>query len=137
MPFTELEHTADILVRVNASSLEQLFAEAARAMFSFMHEQRKKGSFSRTLALEAADRETLLHDFLSELLYVAEVDNLVFSDVDVSISGSALAATAYGEPFDPDVHAEGTEIKGVSYYGLQIRKDEQDHHYRVEILFDV
>ncbi|MDG6256448.1 MAG: archease [Methanomicrobiaceae archaeon] len=137
MPFTELEHTADILVRVNASSIEHLFAEAARAMFSFMHEQRKGGPVARTLTLEAADMDTLLHDFLSELLYAAEVDNLVFSDVDVSISGSTLAATAYGEPFDPDVHAEGAEIKGVSYYGLQIRKTEQDNHYRVDILFDV
>ncbi len=136
MPFTELEHTADILVRVSASSLEHLFAESANAMFSFMHEQREGRSVMRKLSLEAADMDALLHDFLSELLFMAEVDNLVFSDIEVSISGPTLQATVYGELFDPDVHAGGTEIKGISYYGLHIRED-QDHRYRVEILFDV
>jgi SHS2 domain-containing protein len=136
MPFTELEHTADILVRVNAASLDHLFSESALAMFSFMHEQREGRTVTRTLSLEAADTDALLHDFLSELLFLAEVDNLVFCDVEVSIAGQALRATAYGEPFDPDVHAGGTEIKGISYHGLHIIK-EQDHRYRVEILFDV
>jgi SHS2 domain-containing protein len=136
MPFIELEHTADILVRVSGSSIEDLFAESARAMFSFMHEQRKGRTIARTLTLEAADMDALLHDFLSELLFAAEVDNLVFSDVEVTISGSALRATAYGEPFDRSVHGGGTEIKGISYYGLHIR-EEQDHHYSVEVLFDV
>jgi SHS2 domain-containing protein len=136
MPFCELEHTADILVRVSGSSLEELFAESARAMFSCMHEERRGGSVTRHLSLEAADTDALLHDFLSELIFVAEVDNIVFSDVEVSISGLTLQATAYGEPFDPEVHAGGTEIKGISYYGLHIR-EEQDHHCVVEVLFDV
>jgi SHS2 domain-containing protein len=136
MPFTELEHTADILVRVTGSSLEDLFAESARAMFSCMQDRRRSGAVERTISLEAADSDALLHDFLSELLFVAEVDNLVFSDITVSISGTALRATAYGEQFDRSVHAGGTEIKGISYYGLQIRR-EQDHHFVVEVLFDV
>jgi SHS2 domain-containing protein len=105
-------------------------------MFSFMHEQRRGGAVARNISLEAADRDALLHDFLSELLFVAEVDNIVFSDVEVSISGTTLKATAYGEPFDPAVHAGGTEIKGISYYGLHIR-EERDHHCVVEVLFDV
>lgn len=136
MPFSELEHTADILMRVSASSLEDLFAESARAMFSCMHEHRRGGSVARHLSLEAADRDALLHDFLSELLFLAEVDNIVFSDAEVSISGRSLRATAYGEPFDPAVHAGGTEIKGISYHGLDIR-EERDHRFVVEILFDV
>jgi SHS2 domain-containing protein len=136
MAFTELEHTADILVRVTGSSLEDLFAESARAMFCCMHDRRRSGAVVRTLSLEAADSDALLHDFLSELLFLAEVDNLVFSDVTVSISGTALRATAYGEQFDRSVHGGGTEIKGISYYGLHIRR-EQDHHFVVEVLFDV
>lgn len=136
MPYTELEHTADILVRVSGSSIEHLFAESAHAMFSFMHAHREGRSVTRTFLLKAADMDALLHDFLSELLFAAEVDNLVFSDVEVSISGTTLRATAYGEPFDPDVHAEGTEIKGISYHGLHI-EEAQGHRYCVEILFDV
>ena len=135
MPYVELEHTADILIRVREKTLDSLFAESARAMFACMFPDRKAGESSFTFTVEGNDYESLLHEFLSELLFLSEVNRTVFTDVTVDISGTTLSATATGEPFNEERHRGGTEIKGVSYFGMQIVKDNGE--YQVDILFDV
>jgi len=40
-----------------------------------------------------------------------------------------------GEPFDPERHAGGTLIKGISYFGLEIVKEKDV--YVVDIIFDI
>jgi SHS2 domain-containing protein len=92
----------------------------------------------RTVELSAADREALLHDFLSELLYLAEAENLVFSGAAIQIVAGpppSVRATLRGTPFDPARHSGGTEVKGIAYFDLSIV--EADGGYRLEIVFDV
>jgi SHS2 domain-containing protein len=135
MSFTELPHTADVRIRVTSESLEGLFSEAAVAMMTIMYGRADPGNVQRTISVDADSTEDLMMDFLSEVLFVSEVDGLVFSSVAVSVSGNRLTSTLLGEPFDPRKHRAGTEIKGVSYSGLSILKE--DDGYVLDILFDV
>lgn len=135
MPFEELPHQADVRVRVTAASCDALFAEAARAMFSIMYVACGEGGVERRVSVSAPDLPQLMVDFLSELLFIAEVDRVVFSSFEVTVKGTALEAVARGEPFDPERHRGGMEIKGVSYSGLAISRDREG--FCSEILFDV
>lgn len=135
MTFEELEHTADVLVRVRAASINELFADAARALFSVMYGPCRDAGIVQTLTVEAGDPESLLHDFLSELLFIADVENVVLCRFELDVRDASLSAVMHGEPFDPAKHAGGTIIKGISYSGLQIVKD--DETYGVDVLFDV
>jgi SHS2 domain-containing protein len=139
MSIEELEHTADLRFRVCAPTLEALFAEAVRALMETMYGETGGPVIeTRTIEVSAADQETLLHDFLSEILFLAEAENLVFSDVDPAIAdGPPLStrATLRATPFDPARHAGGTEVKGIAYFDLSIV--EADGGYRLEIVFDV
>ncbi|NYT05896.1 MAG: archease [Methanomicrobiales archaeon] len=135
MPYTELDHTADILIRVRAPTLNGLFSEAARAMFATMFADRSPGGREEAFSLCADDRDELLRDFLSELLFLSEVKGVVFTDAEVDLQGTCLSCTAHGESFDPQRHRGGTEIKGVSFSGLRIINT--DEGYQVDILFDV
>lgn len=139
MSIEELEHTADIRFRIRAPTLEGLFAEAARALMETLY-----GDLSgpvtevRTVEVRAADREALLHDFLSEVLYFAEAENLVFSSAELTIADGpplSVRGTLRGTPFEPARHAGGTEVKGIAYFDLSIV--EADGGYRLEIVFDV
>ncbi len=139
MSIEELEHTADLRFRVRAPTLEGLFAEAARALMETMYGD-TGGPISevRTVEVSAADREALLHDFLSEVLYLGEAENLVFSDADPAIADGpplSVRATLRATPFDPARHAGGTEVKGIAYFDLSIV--EAEGGYRLEIVFDV
>ena len=135
MSFVELPHTADIRILVKSESLEGLFSESAVAMMTIMYGVTGPGTVSRTISIESDSIENLMMDFLSEVLFVSEVDGLVFSSATVSISEKRLHATLSGELFDPEKHRAGAEIKGVSYSGLRILKE--DTGYVLDILFDV
>lgn len=135
MSYEEIEHTADIRLRVRSPTLDTLFAETALAMMHIVYGELGPGKVEKDLQLEAESTENLLLDFLSEILFISEVDDLVFSSAEVRIMGNSLHATLAGEPFDASRHRGGTEIKGVSYSGLRIVKDNEE--YVLDILFDV
>lgn len=135
MSFVEVSHTADVKIRATAPTIEALFAEALAALMQVIYGPDRKGGTRRMISLEAADMESLVHDFLSEVLFVSEVDGLVFSSAHITISGSCLEAMLDGEPFDRDRHALGTEVKGISYSGLAIGRDANG--YMLDIVFDV
>lgn len=139
MSIEELEHTADLRFRIRASTLEELFAEAARALMETLYgDTGGPVTGERTVEVSAADRDALLHDLLSEILYLAETENLVFSDTGIAIAEGppiSVRATLRATPFDPARHSGGTEVKGIAYFDLSIV--EAEGGYRLEIVFDV
>jgi SHS2 domain-containing protein len=135
MTFRELEHTADVRVRVEAGSLEELFSEAARALMSIMYGVAEKGDLREPIEVNAMDRETLMHTFLSEVLFISEVREIVVSGATVTIEGNVLSGTLQGEPFSPEKHSAGMEVKGISLSGLSITQAHDS--YILEVIFDV
>jgi SHS2 domain-containing protein len=135
MSFEEISHTADIKIRVRALTLEDLFSETFNAMMQVMYGTSRKGGIVKEITVESPDNESLLLDFLSEVLFVSEVESLVFFNASISIHGSRLTAELSGEPFDPIRHAGGSEVKGISYSGLSIIHDANG--YMLDIIFDV
>lgn len=135
MSFEELPHTADVKIRARAPTLAELFGEAAAALMQVMYGSDRHGGTKRECDLRGEDQESLLCDFLSEILFLTEVEGLVFSRAMVRIDGLHLHADLDGEPFDPSRHNKGTGVKGISYSGLSITSDAKG--YMLEIVFDV
>lgn len=139
MTITELEHTADVLYRISAPTLPLLYAEAIRALMQTIYGG-CQGSGDQTCecAVSAADQVALMQEFLSEVLFLSEVKGLVFCHAEISLAlqegGHTLNAVLVAEPFDQAVHT-GSEVKGISFYGLSIEKVE--NAYQLDILFDV
>jgi SHS2 domain-containing protein len=135
MSFEEISHTADIKIRVRAPTLEALFSETFNALMQIMYGTERGGGIVKEIRVESHDNESLLLDFLSEVLFVSEVESLVFFNASISIHGSQLTAELSGEPFDPLRHSGGSEVKGISFSGLSIIHDANG--YMLDIIFDV
>lgn len=135
MSFEEIPHTADIKIRARAPTLEALFSEIFQALMQVMYGTRRANGIVRKIRVDSSDIESLIADFLSEVLYVSEVESLVFSDARIIINGLCLTAELRGEPFDPVRHSGGSEVKGISYSGLVVMHDANG--YMIDILFDV
>jgi SHS2 domain-containing protein len=135
MSFEEIPHTADIRIRARAPTLDGLFAEACAALMQVIYGPDRKGGCERTVTVDADDTESLLQNFLSEILYRSEVEGLVFATASVKTDGRHLFATLAGEPFDRSRHTGGTEVKGISYSGLAITQNANG--YMLDIVFDV
>ncbi len=132
MPFEELPHTADWALRVRAASLPELFAEAARGMNTLSGAQPALGSrISRTFTSTAPDAESLLVAFLSELVFAAEQEKLVFDTFEVTVEVPQLHVELSGAP----ILSINKLIKAVTYHNLQIRPT--DSGFEAEIVFDV
>jgi SHS2 domain-containing protein len=135
MSFEEISHTADVKIRVHAPTLEALFSETFKALMQVMYGTDRSGGIIKEIRIESSDIESLLADFLSEVLFVSEVESLVFSDGDIRIDGLSLTAELTGELFDPVRHSGGSEVKGISYSGLAITHGAKG--YKLDIIFDV
>jgi SHS2 domain-containing protein len=130
----ERDHTADLAIHVWARSLEDLFATAARGMFSLMTDVEEVViSGSASVTLTAHDEETLLVDWLNELLYLSERDGpTVYVDFDITtLTPTTLQATARGGP----VVDYRSVIKAVTFHNLEIREQEGGG-YEVDLIFD-
>ncbi len=138
MPYQELPHTADWALHVWAPDLAGLFAEAARGMNALTGAEPGPGPrTSRTFEAVAADPEGLLVAFLSELVYAAEQDNLVFDQLNVTLeaAGSRAGWKLRVEMSGAAILSIGKAIKAVTYHNLKIRQSARG--YEVEIVFDV
>ncbi|MEN6611328.1 MAG: archease [Methanoregulaceae archaeon] len=135
MSIEELPHTADILLRVKAGSLEDLFAESVQALMGVMYGNARSGKDVQEIRVMAEDLPGLLVNFLSEILFVSESERFVVAGTTVSITGTSLEARLTGEKFIPEKHGGGMEVKGISYSGLVVEKTGDG--YQADILFDV
>ena len=135
MSFEEISHTADVKIRARAPTSDALFTDAFLALMQVVYGTDRKDGITKEIRIESDNIESLLCDFLSEVLFIAEVEGLVFSQADITIEGLSLTAVLSGESFDPLRHSSGTEVKGISYSGLVIEKDANG--YILDILFDV
>jgi SHS2 domain-containing protein len=135
MSFEEISHTADIKIRVRAPTLETLFADTFKSLMQVIYGTNRVGGILREIRIESTDYESLLTDFLSEALFISDVESLVFSEARIRIDGFFLTADLSGEPFDPVRHSGGSEVKGISYSGLAITHDAKG--YMLDIIFDV
>ncbi len=135
--FKLIDHTADIGIEVEAESLEELFRESARGMFSIICEnleqvecaQETKGS------VEGEDIQELMYNFLEDLLFVFEVRRMLVKDVEVRIEGNRLEYRACGEKVNPGKHVIATGIKSPTYHMMEIRQ--RDGKWWARIIFDV
>ena len=138
MSIEELEHTADLRFRIRAESLDALFVEAVRALMQTQYgDLQGPGTEVRSVELRAEEPESLLHHLLSEVLFLSETGNLVFTDAELTVvrSPPSVRGRLRGQPFEPSRHAGGTEVKGISYSDLAIVED--DDGCCLEVLFDV
>ncbi len=115
---------ADVGFEVWASDLNSLFEEAALAMYEIMVDVESVNPVvEKELELKSEDLSLLLHSWLSELLFITDVEGLVFSKFEVTVEGTRLRGRAWGEPVDPKRHNPKTEVKAVTYYKLRVEKE--------------
>jgi SHS2 domain-containing protein len=134
--YNTFEHTADIGIEAYGATLEEAFENAAKGMFSIITDGSKiDAREKREIRLPVdSDKEQLLVDWLSELLYINGVEGLVFGDFKVNIDGE-LYAEAWGEKYDRNKHGYGAEIKAVTYHMLQIKRNKKGFY--IKVLFDI
>ncbi|KUL31548.1 archease [Chlorobium limicola] len=135
MPYEILEHTADIRVRVHASKLEELFADALAAMTKILGPTESGTGNADTIAvsIEAPDITALLIDFLNEVLLETTLRKTAFPDVAVhSLTETSITATLSGQRFA----SLRRDIKAVTWHEADVRRN-RNQEWETMIVFDI
>lgn len=125
--------TADVGFKAYGETLDIAFANAAIAMFEVITDTSKiEHRIIKKIKIEAEDECSTLYEWLSELLFLHDTENLVFSKFNVKIYQKLgkekkmfyLEALAFGEKFNPEVHEKRSEVKAVTYHMMKINMED-------------
>jgi protein archease len=124
------EHTAELELEIEAATEAAVFAEALAA-FAELVGVGSVDAASRTVELEAAERELLLADWLNELVYLLEVERFVPERIAaLELDGGTLRATITGH------EGEAQQlVKAVTLHDLRFA--EQGGVWRARVVLDV
>lgn len=136
--FELFDHTADLGLRVQAATLDQLLIEAARGLLAMLvaNPAAVRPVQTRTIELPAGEASYLLFDWLSELLYAFESERLLLCEFDVQIASGRLTATCRGEPMDETRHHMDHEVKAITYHALRVEQ-QPDSTWTAELIVDI
>jgi len=135
--FRFLDHTADLGILVYGKDLRELFTNAGEAFFTIITDlQMVRESTERTIQIESSNLEDLMVNWLGELLYLHDVDGLLFKSFSIDeLRDGTMRARARGEVFQEERHVIKTEIKAVTYHQIQVK--EERGRWRARIIFDL
>ncbi len=132
-----LDHTADSGFEVGASTLEELFDEARRALLMVVFERPpQEGEDRRKVRLSAPDYEVLLVRWLNELTYLIQDTGFVPTGAEIGLQKTeradlSLEASLAGAPLDLEEYGWQGEIKSATFHGLNVANDDEGWHARV------
>ena len=131
MPHRLLDHTGDTAIEVSANTEEELMVESTRALSSVIIDteagEAPRLAQSRAIELEAEDGESLLVDFLNELIFFFDSEGFLGYDLEIDElslgSPAVLRANVRGEKFDPERQVFLTEVKAATFHGVRIERE--------------
>ena len=132
-----LPHTADIRMKIEAATLEDLFTIGVEGMSNILIEgyckKNLKLKLKRSIKIQSSDYTCLLIDFLSEVLSHSYTDKAIYCGVNsIFLSEYEINAEITGVPIEK-FHEE---IKAVTYHEAQVQKNRKDL-WETLVIFDI
>jgi len=136
-----LSHTADAYFAAYGKTLEEAFENAALAMYEVMTNTSKVApSIEIQVEVKGFDEYSLLYNWLEELLFYTDSEQLVFSEfhvekIEKENEEYVLRGTAKGEKFDSSKHESRNQVKAVTYSLMEINR--KNSLYEVKVVLDL
>lgn len=130
---------ADCALDVEGESLDDLFETAARAVAELMVDPATVSpSAEREVALTASSLDLLLYDWLSELIFLKDSEQMVFPETTVRVSGPSparLGARLRGAVIDPARMTLRADPKAVTFHQFALAP--HDGGWRARLVIDI
>ena len=152
----QFSHTADVGIIANNNKLASLFDHCLTGMLHIITD-RNETEFCRLInsrsvrerennhlevVIDGMDLESLLVNYLTEVLYLFEAENLlvlnseILSREDELINNKRLASRFWTMEYDPHIFGHPTEIKAVTYHMITVKKCGDDS-WGARLIFDL
>ncbi|MCX8044960.1 MAG: archease [Desulfobacterota bacterium] len=120
--YERIDHTADLGIRVFGQTPAELFEHAGFALFDCITDiTRIAVQEKRSFSLQRDSLEELLVEWLNELLFVYDTEQMLFASFSVTLpTCMSLRATVGGEQYRTGAHVIKKYIKAATYHNLAI-----------------
>jgi SHS2 domain-containing protein len=123
--FEYLEHTADVKFRAFGKTLGEAFENSALAMFDVMFSGKVAGKIKKKIKVSGEDNESLLYNFLEELLFLLDTENFFLADCKVKIKegkkGKELEAELKGD--NVKNYETNIDVKAATYNEMFVKQE--------------
>jgi len=122
MDYKFLKHTADVKFQAFGNTLNKSFANSSIAMFKTMYEGKIKNKITKKISVKGKDLESLLYNFLEELLLLLDTKNFFLSKCKVKIDVEKLMLKAELSGDNLKNYNMGLQVKAVTYNEMFVKK---------------
>ncbi len=142
MPYEFIEGytMADVAFEATGKTIEEMCESAAKALTNSMVSDLLAIESKKTISVkvESKDEERLLHDFLQEIIFYKDAENLIFNEYSIKVvkteKGYTLEAQMKGEDINMEKHDLVVDVKAVSWHRYKVEKKEE---WRAFVILDV
>ncbi len=125
--YTLLDHTADIMFKAEAATIEGLFNQAGLAIGEITTNLKTiEEKVEKEITAKNAKLDMLLFDFLDDLLFYKDSELTIFSRFDIKIEKKGddyiLNCKAFGEPLDANRHDRKIDIKAITMHLFEVKQ---------------
>ena len=134
------EHTADILFQAEASTLGELFEQCGMAVEESQIELHNVSQEVETeITGKNANLEYLLFDFLDDLLFYKDSEQLIFSKFEIKVEETddsyVMNCKAFGEKLNRDKHEQKVDVKAITMHLFEVKKE--NDLWKAQVLIDI
>ncbi|HLC63290.1 MAG TPA: archease [Candidatus Nanoarchaeia archaeon] len=123
MKYKILDHTADVMFECYGKNLNELFENSAIATTDVMVSRRSVGkNIKKEIKFENKRIDSLLFDFLEEIIYLKDAEELLFKEFKIAIKDGKLKAVCLGEKIDREKHKLKLDVKAVTLHKFEVKQ---------------
>ena len=129
--------TSDVCFRAYGKTLGEMFANSGLALMGVtVNTDQVEPKESRKIKVQGHDLESLMFEFLTELIYLIDAENMAFSRFDLKADEKAftLEGEIRGEKIDPSRHETRTHVKACTYHKMEIKKGKA---WTAQVILDI
>jgi SHS2 domain-containing protein len=125
---------ADIAFEAYGKNLNEVFENCAYAFFELTADPKTiKQKIKKEIQISSENHQDLLYNFLSELVFIKDSEQLIFSKVKVKIEENKLSAILYGDKIDYEKQELRNDIKAITFHLFKLEKTDKGFTARIVV----
>ena len=131
--FKFLEHTADVKFKAFGKSIKEVFENSALALINSQYKEKINSIIKKKIKVSGKDNESLLYNFLEEILFLIDTKGFLMSKCKVRIKGFKLEADLIGD--DIKNYNISIDAKAITYNEMFVKKEKK--RWVAQVVVDV
>jgi SHS2 domain-containing protein len=122
MKFKFLSHTADIKFQAFGKTLKEVFENSGLALIKVFYEGKIKNSKNKKIKVKGKDLESLMYNFLEEILFLIDAGGFLPGKIKIKISEEkkTIEAELYGDKIGN--YKVRPDVKAITYNDMFVKK---------------